>query len=200
MIFIFGIGCGLFIVPIHAFIQMRAPEKIRARVIAASSLLGWIGVLAAAGLLWLCCGMLDVNPSTMFLGTGILTLVLAIGTLIILPDFLVRLIVVLITRSVYRIEIEGEENVPMEGPALIVSNHVSWADAVVLAATQQRRIRFVMDRGIYQTPLLALAVQTAEGYPHQCDRPAEKKSLRHCMKPAKQWMTATLSVFLPRGC
>ena len=154
MIFIFGIGCGLFIVPIHAFIQMRAPEKIRARIIAASSFLGWIGVLVASGLLWVCCGMLGIKPSMMFLALGLLTLVLAIGTLIVLPDFLVRLIVVLITRIVYRIKVEGEENIPSEGPALIVSNHVSWSDAVVLSATQQRRIRFVMDRAIYQTPVL----------------------------------------------
>jgi len=152
MIFIFGIGCGLFIVPIHAFIQMRAPEKIRARVIAASSLLGWLGVLAAAGLLGVCCGMLDIKPSTMFLGLGLLTLALAIGTLIVLPDFLIRLIVVLITRIVYHIRTEGRENLPTEGPALIVSNHVSWADAVVLMATQQRRIRFVMDKAIFNNP------------------------------------------------
>ena len=154
MIFIFGLSCGLFIVPIHAFIQMRAPEAIRGRVIAASNFLGWIGVLVASGLLWLCCGQLGVKPSSMFLALGLLTLVLAVGTIIILPDFLVRLAVVLITRVVYRIKVVGEENVPMEGPALIVSNHVSWADAVVLGATQQRRIRFVMDRAIYSNPAL----------------------------------------------
>jgi acyl-[acyl-carrier-protein]-phospholipid O-acyltransferase/long-chain-fatty-acid--[acyl-carrier-protein] ligase len=150
MIFIFGVGCGLFIVPIHAFVQIRAPKEIRARVIAASSFLGWICVLLASGLLWLCCGVLGIQPSMMFLGLGILTLVLAVATVIILPDFLVRLIVVLLTRTIYRIRVEGEDNVPFEGPALLVSNHVSWADAVVLAATQQRRIRFVMDKAMIE--------------------------------------------------
>jgi len=150
LVFIFGISCGLFIVPIHAFIQIRAPQKIRARIIAASSFLGWIGVSMAAGLLLLCCELLGIKSSTMFLGLGILTLVLAVATVIILPDFLVRLILVLLTRTVYRIRTHGEENIPTEGPALIVSNHVSWADAVVLMATQQRRIRFVMDRAISQ--------------------------------------------------
>ncbi|MFZ9012308.1 MAG: MFS transporter, partial [Anaerohalosphaeraceae bacterium] len=148
LIFFFGIGCGLFIVPIHAFIQIRAPQAIRARVIAASSFLGWIGVLLASGLLWLCCGVLGIRPSTMFLGLGILTMILAVAAVIVLPDFLVRLILVLLTRTIYRIRTHGEDNVPTEGPALIVSNHVSWADAVVLMATQQRRIRFVMDRAI----------------------------------------------------
>ncbi|MHC4552053.1 MAG: acyl-[ACP]--phospholipid O-acyltransferase [Planctomycetota bacterium] len=154
MIFIFGISCGLFIVPVHAFIQLRAPKETRGRVIAASNFLGWIGVLVASGLLWLCCGQLGVRPSTMFLILGLLTLVLAVAAVIILPDFLVRLVVVLITRIVYRIKTVGIENVPIEGPALIVSNHVSWADSVVLGATQQRRIRFVMDRTIYNNPAL----------------------------------------------
>ena len=154
LILLMGISCGLYIVPIHSFIQLRAPGHIRGRVLAASSFLGWIGVFLAALLIKFVCGGLGVAAHWMFLVLGILTLGLAVTTVIILPDFLVRLIVVLITRIVYRIKVQGEENIPTEGPALIVSNHVSWSDAVVLGATQQRRIRFVMDRAIYQNPLL----------------------------------------------
>ena len=150
LVFLMGISCGLFIVPIHSFIQLRAPEKIRGRVLAASSFLGWIGVFLAALLVKFVCGTLGVDSRWMFLTLGILTLVLAVVTVWRLPDFLVRLILVLLTRTIYRIRTRGEENVPTEGPALIVSNHVSWADAVVLMATQQRRIRFVMDREISQ--------------------------------------------------
>lgn len=174
LIFFFGIGCGLFIVPIHAFIQIRAPQAIRARVIAASSFLGWIGVLIASGLLWLCCGVLQIKPSTMFLGLGILTLVLAVATLIVLPDFLVRLILVLLTRTIYRIRTHGEENVPAEGPALIVSNHVSWADAVVLMATQQRRIRFVMDRTISQNRWIGWVFRLGQIIPISATDPPKK--------------------------
>jgi acyl-[acyl-carrier-protein]-phospholipid O-acyltransferase/long-chain-fatty-acid--[acyl-carrier-protein] ligase len=112
--------------------------------------LGWIGVLLAAMIYNVLCGQLGVPLSSLFVGAGTLTLVLAIATVIILPDFLVRLIVVLLTRTIYRIRVEGEDNVPFEGPALLVSNHVSWADAVVLAATQQRRIRFVMDKAMIE--------------------------------------------------
>ncbi|MCI0499945.1 MAG: MFS transporter, partial [Planctomycetales bacterium] len=152
LIVLMGISCGLYIVPIHSFIQWKAPRQIRGRVLAASSFLGWIGVLLAALLVKIVCGNMGVSSRWMFLVWGLLTLTLAVGTVMILPDFLVRLIVVLITRLVYRIKVEGEENIPIEGPALIVSNHVSWADAVVLMATQQRRIRFVMDKSIYKNP------------------------------------------------
>jgi len=150
LVTLFGISAGLFIVPLNAFIQLRAPDAVRGRVLASSSYIGWVGIASAAGICIVCNKHLGVPLSTLFLGAGFLTLALAIGTIIILPDFLVRLIVVLLTRTIYRIRVEGEENVPFEGPALLVSNHVSWADAVVIAATQQRRIRFVMDKAMIE--------------------------------------------------
>ena len=149
MVGCFGVFCGLFIVPIHSFIQLRCPDAIRGRVIAASNFIGWIGVLGAALLVGLCCGVLGATASTMFLIMGALTLVLAVVTVILLPDFLVRLLMVLLTRVVYRVRMHGVENVPAQGPALIIANHVSWIDPFVLLATQQRRIRFIMDREIY---------------------------------------------------
>lgn len=150
---LFGISAGLFIVPINAFIQLRAPDAIRGRVLASSSFVGWIGIASAAGIC-IVCKNAGISLSSIFLTMGLITLVLAIFVVVIMPDFLVRLIVVLLTRTIYRIKARGLENIPMEGPALIVSNHVSWADAVVLGATQQRRIRFVMDRTISQNPML----------------------------------------------
>ena len=186
MILFFGISCGLFIVPIHAFIQMRAPEAVRGKIVAASSFLGWIGVLVASIMIGLFCGKLDVASSTMFLALGILTLILAVMTVIILPDFLVRLILVLLTRTIYRIRIHGEENVPAEGPALIVSNHVSWADAVVLMATQQRRIRFVMDRAISQNRWIGWMFRLGQVIPISGTDPPKK--IVAALKQARQAM------------
>lgn len=146
---LFGIFCGLFIVPINAFIQLRCPDAVRGRVIAAAKLIGWLGVLSAAGVVGLFSGIWDVPASTMFIVMGALTLVLAIVTIVMLPDFLVRMLIILLTRVLYRIRMVGVENVPAQGPALIIANHVSWADPFVLLATQQRRIRFIMDRSFY---------------------------------------------------
>ncbi|RKY04753.1 MAG: acyl-[ACP]--phospholipid O-acyltransferase, partial [Planctomycetota bacterium] len=174
LVFLMGISCGLFIVPIHSFIQLRAPEKIRGRVLAASSFLGWIGVFLAALLVKFVCGTLGVDSRWMFLTLGILTLVLAVVTVWRLPDFLVRLILVLLTRTIYRIRTRGEENVPTEGPALIVSNHVSWADAVVLMATQQRRIRFVMDREISQNRWVGWVFRLGQIIPISATDPPKK--------------------------
>lgn len=150
LIFLMGVSGGLFIVPIHAFIQLRSPKKRRGQVLAASNFLGWVGVLLASGLIYLVCGLLGASATQMFVVLGILTLVLSAITVVLLPDFLIRFLCVLLTKLCYRIKVVGIENVPADKSALLVCNHVSWVDALLVAATQQRRIRFIMDKSFYK--------------------------------------------------
>ncbi len=154
LITLFGVSAGLFIVPLQAFIQLRAPAGHRGAILATASFLSWVGVLLASGLLWLLSGPLGVSPGSAFSILGIITLILSLITLWILPDFLLRFIALFTMRFLYRLEIIGDQRVPLEGGALLVANHVSWMDALLLLATQQRRIRFVMEKEIYDTPLL----------------------------------------------
>jgi len=174
IIFLLGVSAGLFIVPIHAFIQLRSPDKTRGEVVAASGFLGWVGVLISAGLLYLFGGILAVSAGKMFMVLGLLTLVLAVMTVIILPDFLVRFIVVVLTRFCYRIKVVGQRNVPSQGGVLLVCNHVSWVDAVILLATQQRRIRFVMDRGIYNNRWFNPIFRLMRGIPISATDPPKR--------------------------
>jgi acyl-[acyl-carrier-protein]-phospholipid O-acyltransferase / long-chain-fatty-acid--[acyl-carrier-protein] ligase len=154
LIALFGVSAGLFIVPLQAFIQLRAPADHRGAILAASSFLSWVGALLASGLLWLLSGPLGVSPGGAFSVLGIVTLALSLLTLRILPDFLLRFLALAAMRILYRLEMVNDERVPLEGGALLVANHVSWLDALLLLATQRRRIRFVMEREIYDTPLL----------------------------------------------
>jgi acyl-[acyl-carrier-protein]-phospholipid O-acyltransferase/long-chain-fatty-acid--[acyl-carrier-protein] ligase len=84
-----------------------------------------------------------------FVIIGCLTGALAFAAVIVLPDFLVRFLAVVVTRLAYRLHVIGRANIPVKGPALILPNHVTWVDALLLLATQQRRIRFLMERHIY---------------------------------------------------
>jgi acyl-[acyl-carrier-protein]-phospholipid O-acyltransferase/long-chain-fatty-acid--[acyl-carrier-protein] ligase len=154
VIVLFGISAGLFIVPLQAFIQLRSPADRRGEILAASSFLSWVGALGACGLLWLVSKPLAMPPGAAFSLLGTITLLLACLTLWLLPDFLLRFIALVVMRFCYRLTISGRRHVPIEGGALLIANHVSWVDALLLLATQQRRIRFVMDRQIYRTPLL----------------------------------------------
>lgn len=152
-IFVLGVGAGLFIVPLQSFIQMRSPREKLGEILAASSFLSWTGVLIAAGMTYLF-NLSGMSARHGFMVIGIVTLALTVITVLVLPDFLVRFMALIPTRLIYRIKVIGGRNVPMEGPALLVANHVTWADALLLMSTQQRRIRFVMDRGIYNNRVL----------------------------------------------
>jgi acyl-[acyl-carrier-protein]-phospholipid O-acyltransferase/long-chain-fatty-acid--[acyl-carrier-protein] ligase len=140
-----GIGAGFFIVPIDSFIQYRTSPEKRGEIIATSSWLSWIGILLAS-LLVFCLPRLGLDAAGGFLIIGIMASLLLLVALYYLPDFFLRLFVMIFTRSFYKINISGISNVPSEGPALIVANHASLIDAMCLVASQPRRIRFVMER------------------------------------------------------
>lgn len=144
--FIMGLGAGFFIVPVQSFLQFRSPPEKMGEVIAASGWLSWLGVLLAAGLLYLCSAILNLTSAQSFLFIGALVTVFAIASFLILPDFFVRFAGILLTRCFYRMRTSGLENLPAQGPALLVANHVSLMDALWITATQQRRIRFLMSR------------------------------------------------------
>ena len=154
LVLVAGLSCGLFIVPLDAFIQYRSPADRRGAVLACSSFLGFTGVAISAALLALLTNGLGLSARQCFGVTALLTAVLAALAVRILPDFLVRFAILVLTRIIYRIRAFGRDNVPIEGGALLVCNHVSWVDALLLSATQQRRIRFVMARSIYRHRLL----------------------------------------------
>lgn len=149
VMFITGISAGLYIVPLNAFIQYRSPLKRRGEILACTNFLSFLGAALSAGAIVVFHKALKFDTSQCFIVIGALTGILALVAIVILPDFLVRFVIVFITRTFYRIRTVDPENVPIEGAALLISNHVTWVDALLITATQQRRIRFIMGREIY---------------------------------------------------
>jgi acyl-[acyl-carrier-protein]-phospholipid O-acyltransferase / long-chain-fatty-acid--[acyl-carrier-protein] ligase len=143
---VMGFGAGLFVVPVQSFLQFRSPPDKMGEIIAASGWLSWVGVLLAAFLLHLCSATLGFSAATNFLVIGCMVVVMALVAFITLPDFFVRFVVMVLTRCFYRLRTSGIRNLPSQGGALIVANHVSMMDAIWICAVQQRRIRFVMSR------------------------------------------------------
>jgi acyl-[acyl-carrier-protein]-phospholipid O-acyltransferase/long-chain-fatty-acid--[acyl-carrier-protein] ligase len=144
-----GTGAGLFIVPVESFIQYRTPPERRGEVIAAAGWLAWCGILVASALVYIL-PTLGLDSAGGFVATGILVLGLFGFAMWKLPDFLIRFFAMLLTRFYYRLSVDGQENVPAQGSALIVANHASLIDASCLLASQPRRIRFLMDRQYIQ--------------------------------------------------
>jgi acyl-[acyl-carrier-protein]-phospholipid O-acyltransferase/long-chain-fatty-acid--[acyl-carrier-protein] ligase len=144
-----GIGSGLFTVPLSAYIQDKSPPSQRGEILACSNFLSFLGVALSAALLFVLLQKLALTPQQCFLVIGILTGVLAILTFALLPDFFIRFLILLLTRLVYHVRTAGMENLPIEGGALLVSNHVTWVDALLISSITQRRIRFLMARNTY---------------------------------------------------
>jgi acyl-[acyl-carrier-protein]-phospholipid O-acyltransferase/long-chain-fatty-acid--[acyl-carrier-protein] ligase len=145
-----GFSCGFFNVPVNAIIQHRPEAARKGIVIAASTLLSWIGILLASGIYYLLAVVLRLHSREIFMVGAALTLAGGIYAVILLPDALVRLALWMLTKTIYRIRIEGRDNIPEKGGALFVSNHVSFVDALLLMASTDRQIGFLMHRDFYE--------------------------------------------------
>jgi acyl-[acyl-carrier-protein]-phospholipid O-acyltransferase/long-chain-fatty-acid--[acyl-carrier-protein] ligase len=141
-----GFAGGFFIVPLNVLIQEESPPDHRGRTIAAVNLAAFAGSLAAFGLLWVAMQALGLRFADVFLILGLLTVGATAISLDILPTAFVRFLLWCATHCVYRIRLVGVEHVPRRGPALLVSNHVSYVDGLLLLASTHRPIRFVVYR------------------------------------------------------
>ena len=149
-----GVSGGLFIVPLNAFVQHRSGKTEKGRILATTSFLSMSGVLLAAGVLWVCHDLLQLPADRIILVFGGVTLLSTVYVLRLLPDFLVRFVLWMLTHTVYRIRIVGQEHVPLRGPALLICNHVSFVDGLLASACVQRFIRFMVYRGYYDHKML----------------------------------------------
>ena len=148
-----GVFGGFFIVPMYALVQLRSSPDHRARIIAANNILNAlfmvVGALGAASLLGA-----GLSMPALFALAALLNAVVAIYIYGLVPEFLLRFIAWLLVKAVYRLRARGLEHIPTEGAAVLVANHVSFADAVIIMGASPRPIRFVMDHRIFKTPLL----------------------------------------------
>jgi len=138
-----GVSAGLYDVPIQAFLQHRSPDESRGSILAASNLLTNGAMLLAAGLFWLCSGPLGFNPPTVFFLLGMATVPVFLYIVWLLPGASARCLVWLLSHTIYRVRVQGRNNVPEEGGALLVANHVSYIDGVLLLLFCYRPIRMV---------------------------------------------------------
>ena len=149
-----GFFGGFFIVPVSASIQHRPEEDKKGVVIGTANWLSFVGIGAASGVYYASTHFLHLSPGEIFFWSALATLGATGYVLWLLPDSLLRLFLWIATHTLYRLDVEGRENVPARGGALLTPNHVSMADAVLLIASIDRPIRFIMFKGSYEHPLV----------------------------------------------
>ncbi len=155
---------GLYSVPMYALIQIRALPTHRARIVAANNILNALFMIASA----LAAGMLlalGLTIPQIFLCVGLANALVAFYIFMLVPEYLLRFIAFVTTRCIYRFEVRGEQHIPVQGPAILVCNHVSFVDAVLLMAASPRPIRFIMDHRIFALPLLGTLFRLAKAIP-----------------------------------
>ena len=160
-----GVSTGFFVVPLFALIQSRTPSSQMSRVFAALNIQNSAFIVLAA-LAGLGAGALGWGSPPLLLALAIANVLVAAWIFALVPEFLMRFLSWLLVRLLYRLRIRGvEAHVPDEGPALIVCNHVSYMDALILAASIPRPVRFVMYYRIFDIPVMSWIFRTARAIP-----------------------------------
>lgn len=155
---------GLYSVPMYALIQMRSQPTHRARIIAANNILNALFMIASAVIAG---GLLKAGFTIpqMFLFVGLANAVVAFYIFMLVPEYLLRFVAWVASRLVYRFKVAGDAHIPTHGAAVLVCNHVSFVDAVLLMAASPRPIRFLMDHRIFKVPVLGWLFKLAKAIP-----------------------------------
>jgi len=163
-LFLIGMFGGFYIVPLYALIQTRSEPSHRSRIIAANNILNALFMVAAAGLAVVALSA-GLSIAQLLLLTGALNAVVAIYIYLLVPEFLLRFLDWLLVHSIYRLRATGLAHIPEEGPALLVCNHQSLADALIITAVCRRPIRFVMYYAIFNVPVLSFIFRAMKAIP-----------------------------------
>jgi acyl-[acyl-carrier-protein]-phospholipid O-acyltransferase / long-chain-fatty-acid--[acyl-carrier-protein] ligase len=144
-----GFAGGFFIVPVSAILQHEPEPSKKGEVLAAANWLSFVGVFLASGAYYLLADVFNMSPCPIFLLGGVVTFAGAIFVLVLSPDSFVRAVLWLVTHTIYRVRVDGLENLPRRGGVLLICNHVTFVDWLVLMAAANRPVRFLMGREYY---------------------------------------------------
>lgn len=163
-IFLIGLFGGFYIVPLYTMIQTRTAESHLSRVIAANNVLNAAFMVVAAGL---GAGLLAAGLSIpqLFLVLAVLNAAVVIYLYKLVPEFLFRFVAWILINTLYRLRERGMAHIPKEGAAVLICNHVSFVDALIISAAVPRPARFVMHHAIFKIPLLSWLFRTAKAIP-----------------------------------
>jgi 1-acyl-sn-glycerol-3-phosphate acyltransferase len=159
-----GLFGGIFIVPLYALMQQRSRPEVVSRVISANNILNALFMVAAAlfGAMALRNGL---TIPQLFIAVAVMNAAIAVYIYTLVPEFLLRFLSWLLIRILYRLRVEGVDKIPEHGPALLICNHVSFVDPIVISAAVRRPVRFIMEASIFRIPLLNLVFRGMKAIP-----------------------------------
>jgi acyl-[acyl-carrier-protein]-phospholipid O-acyltransferase/long-chain-fatty-acid--[acyl-carrier-protein] ligase len=192
-----GFAGGLFIVPLNAYLQDRAPAAEKGRLLATNNFANMIGVIAASGTLYILHDMLHWRPASILIGLGVVTLISTAYIAWLVPAALVRFVGWSFTKLFFNIHVTGRENLPKTGGALLISNHVSYADAILIGGVTDRFVRFLMWQPLYENKWLNPICRLFKTIPIPTNKP--KESLRALRDARVEMEAGNLVAIFPEG-
>ncbi len=180
-----GMFGGFFIVPLYALLQSRADESERAKVIAANNIFNALFMVASAitGIVFLT--VMELTIPQYFFCISVMNVVVAIYVYSQLPEFVLRFAIWLLGHTIYRVNHQGLDNIPETGAAVLVCNHVSFVDSLIIGGAVRRPLRFVMDRRIYNAFGLHWFFKTAKTIPI-CPKAEDPQVFEDAFKSIKE--------------
>jgi 1-acyl-sn-glycerol-3-phosphate acyltransferase len=197
---LFGIALfgGFYSVPIYTLIQQRAEPAERSRVVAGNNILNALFMVAGAALLAVL-GKANISVPVTFLVIAGLNAAVAIYIYSLLPEFLLRFIAWILSRTLYRLTLVGHEKVPETGGAVVVCNHVSFVDFMIVAGSIRRPVRFVMDHRIAATPVVSLLFKQGKTIPIAPEREDRALMERAFERIAEELRAGEVVCIFPEG-
>ena len=194
-----GIFGGFYIVPLYAMMQERSDAAIRARIISINNVLNALFMVVSALLGILFLNILQASIPQFFMVIALMNAAVAVFVFAKVPEFAMRLLIWLLSHTMYRVKHEGLEQIPAEGPAILACNHVSYVDALLLAGAVRRPIRFIMYKPIYEIPVLHFIFRTGRAIPI-CSRQKDPQGYERAFEDIEQGLKdGDLLCIFPEG-
>ncbi|MBF0122170.1 MAG: MFS transporter [Candidatus Omnitrophica bacterium] len=184
MLFILGVCAGFYTVPLNAFFQRWSPTEERGQYLSVLNMVSSFGSLLAGGFLWFFGGQLAIGSDKIFWIVAVLSAIATVYIVVTLPIALVRLVNWVLAHSVYKLRVVNSDQVPEEGGALLIANHISYVDAVLILAALKRPVRYIMYRGIYDLPIINLFCRVLKVIP--IDRDEGPKAIARALLEARK--------------
>ncbi len=192
-----GFGGGFMAVPLNAYVQEAPAADEKGRMLATNNLMNSVAMIVAYVMLIAMHGMLHWNPRVIFVVLGLASLVGAVIVTRLMTAITIRFVLFVAANLMFRIEIVGRENIPESGAALLVSNHVSYADAVLAGYATHRFIRFLMWKPIYEASFCRPVFEVLKAIPIDANAP---KTIVRALKTAhEQLVEGKLVAIFPEG-
>ncbi|MBI1346482.1 MFS transporter [bacterium] len=179
-----GVSAGCFDVPLEAYLQHRSPPAQLGSILAATNFVVSLSILMISAVFYLLNGVLHLSAGTIFLLAGLGTIPVGIIIARQIPATMFRLLTWVLSRVAYRLRVYGLENIPRTGSVMLVSNHVTWVDGLLLLVTVPRPVRFIVYADFVENPKLNWLARIFEIIPIRAH--GSPKALMQSIKTARE--------------